>query len=119
MKAGRESKDLASRFREILEWDWAYTEACSYDGRLHHVATLESPDAEIAKEWRSRGTSTCGLWNTWLIPGLISRMSRPRCSKCCDKLGWPRGVGSPKNDEALSPLVDARLRALGVPQGET
>ncbi len=32
------------------------------------------------------------------LPGPLSRMGTPRCARCCDQAGFPRGIGSPKND---------------------
>ena len=39
------------------------------------------------------------------IPGMFSRIATRRCARCCDKLGMPRGVGSPKNNPACRPYV--------------
>lgn len=96
----------ADEFRTLAEWDWVYT---STGDRLHHFAELlDDTDAGLAGV-NAVGRATCGLTNRFFIAGLISRLSMARCARCCDRLGWPRGVGSPKNDDALRPLVRARL----------
>lgn len=93
---------------ELAEWDWVYG---AHDGYrvLHHptkynAATMEEQCAALA-------TTSCGVRALWEIPGFLSRMDALRCDECCDRLGWPRGQGSPKNDNALRPLVEARLAA--------
>ena len=98
---------MSTEFAVVAEWDWVYTG--TRDGmRLHHLATIVNPVTADA-DWRADGVSTCGLRKWWMIPGIFSRMGMPRCANCCARLGWPRGAGSPKNDEALRPLVEARL----------
>ena len=87
------------------EWDWVYTASPS-GRRLHHVAEWDDPTSD---EPQGDGRTTCGVRGRLSIPGLLSRMGMERCKRCCDALGWPHGIGSPKNDEALRPLVSARL----------
>lgn len=95
-----------SDIRELLEWDWAYTE---HGDRLHHVSTIER---ETDYGQRSvEGVTTCGIATTLFVPGLFSRMGMERCRPCCRKLGLPEGTGSPKNDDSLRPWVEARLAA--------
>lgn len=92
---------------EVIEWDWVET----WHGRvLHHAAEVHD-EFEFDFDHNGEVTTTCGrrLWAG--IPGLFSRMGAPRCKRCCAKLGWPQGEGSPKNDDALRPLVEAKLRA--------
>lgn len=43
---------------------------------------------------------------------LLSPHEAPRCKRCCKLTGTPQGFGSPKNDEALRPPVEARLKDL-------
>lgn len=45
----------------------------------------------------SRIQAACGRWIRPEIPGMFSRLSAPRCARCCDRTGVPRGEGSPKN----------------------
>lgn len=71
---------------------------------LHH-ATITDPD-DLA-EIDDGGTVldvrlTCGQRaKTVTIPGLFTRVGARRCSRCCARLGYPRGVGSPKNEQAI------------------
>lgn len=92
--------------REVVEWDWTTT--TSYN-RLHAPAEWDDPDYAAMDE---NGLTVCGYRGTLLIPGIFSRLARPRCAHCCDALGWPRGKGSPKNDVTLRPLVEARIAEL-------
>jgi hypothetical protein len=94
--------------REIIEWDWLYTDNNRSGGRLHHAASLEDP-AWWYIALSGKAVMTCGLRGAFRIPGIISRMNMPRCARCCDRLGISRGDGSPKNDEALRSWVRARL----------
>lgn len=88
---------------EIAEWDWVVF----YGGeRLHHLDHVEEQaDSEVSYE----GRTSCGREGTLHIPGLLTRLGCLRCSTCCDVLGWPRGEGSPKNDDELRPLVKERI----------
>jgi hypothetical protein len=83
----------ADYLREIAQYDWLY--AGRFD-RLHAPAEADY-DAE---EWAAVDvTFACG-WQVpmaW-IPGIFSRADMTRCAHCCDKVGLPRGDGSPKND---------------------
>jgi hypothetical protein len=94
------SKDLDAEFRDIARMDWLY--ALPRYNKLH--APLDGYDMP---HWHAENvTFACG-WKVEAanIPGIFSRMSVPRCAKCCDKLGYPRGIGSPKNDDACRVLL--------------
>jgi hypothetical protein len=41
------------------------------------------------------GEVTAGVY----LPGWLSRMGAPRCAGCCEALGYPAGVGAPRNDD--------------------
>lgn len=88
---------------ELGEWDWWQPAT----GRKLHAATVEiNPDYDTAG-W---GRTACGRGLLWLsIPGVFTRMGAKRCVLCCDALGYPHGTGSPKNDPACRPLVEARI----------
>lgn len=96
---------------EIVEWDWMYG---TTGNRLHHVPPPPQADTDPEWPWSCYTIrATCGSLLKWAaIPGMFSRMGAPRCSRGCDRLGYPRGVGSPKNDQDCRPLVEARLAAL-------
>lgn len=93
--------------QRLAEWDWLITP----DGnRLHHARL----NADLADYLTDGGVEniilTCGRWVGWAsIPGLFARMGAYRCQRCCDRIGYPRGKGSPKNDDACRPLVEARI----------
>lgn len=100
------ANEIEAEIREQLEWDWAYT--LGPGNRLHHLAEIEY----VTDWWQNRsgvGWSACGVRTEYAVPGMLSRMGMERCAHCCDRLGIPRGTGSPKNDPALRPWVEARL----------
>lgn len=98
--------------QRLVEWDWVDTATAE---RLHHVTLTD----EEAKEFTHNSqleettvTATCGRTLYWpAIPSISSRLSMPRCQRCCSRLGYPQGDGSPKNDSACQPLVEARIDA--------
>ena len=95
--------ERAEEVRLLGEWDWWY--GPPRYRVLHAAEVTYDPSLDTAGE----GMSVCGWQTTFAIPGIFSRMSLPRCAKCCDKLGYPRGTGSPKNDQRCRPLVEQRL----------
>lgn len=60
--------------------------------RLHRVAEIEWDDEDMTGGY---GVTVCGRRGRLIMPGLISRLSLPRCAHCCRMLGVPRGNGSP------------------------
>jgi hypothetical protein len=71
---------------------------------LHRVGRerTEWEGAEVRGAVALYGDTVCGIENRLMsMPGIISRMGLPRCAKCCDKLGVPRGEGAPFNDKNL------------------
>jgi len=90
----------------LVEWSWVYTVGRG-GYRLHPLIEYDSKAFEEMCE--GEGVTSCGIRGRFAIPGLFSRMGMPRCSRCCDALGWPRGNGSPKNDDMLRPLMEALL----------
>ena len=46
---------------------------------------------------RGEGITICGRKGSLMMPGIFSRIGLPRCSRCCDILGIPRGEGAPFN----------------------
>lgn len=105
----------AQRMRELVEWDWVYTLSRGA-ARLHHL-TEGDLDA-LENQGSTAGRASCALTTRFAIPGIFSRMGRKRCSRCCTRLGYPQGTGSPKNDDACRPLVEARLAALAEDAGQ-
>lgn len=105
-----EAKYGGPRDRNALEefatWDWLITPGGS---TLHALRAFDDP-AEANALWGGWGRTACGRHDVWLmIPGYGDRMAMPRCLQCCRAKGWPPGKGSPKNDQALRPLVEAEL----------
>lgn len=97
---------ISERDFALWEWDWGYTR----NGRLlHHAADLKL-EREYG-ETQGEAVTSCGRRVFLMIPGIFSRMGMERCGRCCDALGYPRGIGSPKNDDECRPLVEDRLSA--------
>lgn len=88
---------------EVAEWDWIVTGRWD---RLHAPEKWDDPDYGAYDE---EAVTACGLTGWFSIPGVFTRMGAPRCAHCCRIRGYPRGNGSPKNDDAIRPLVEARL----------
>lgn len=110
----RDGEEDAYSLANLARLDWVVTASYgSYrdGGRLHALASFD--DAELAEEqWGGAGTTLCGFHSEWLnIPGIFSRMGQKRCNRCCDLSGYPRGEGSPKND-------DECRRILGLPKSK-
>lgn len=94
-----------SDYREVAEWDWVQF---VHGDHLHHPAELDHDDW-THEEVQGHGRASCGRRGWMMIPGTFSRLGAPRCRQCCAAVGYPPGTGSPKNDDALRPLVEARL----------
>jgi hypothetical protein len=92
---------------ELAEWDWVITPTGHV---LHHAATLSDPDS-FDEQACGPGVTSCGRTADLSIPGVFSRMARPRCQQCCAAVSFPDGIGSPKNDDTCRPLVEQRLAA--------
>lgn len=94
-------------FQARIEWRSRWVQMT--EGRstsLHRVAQLDDPAAWTDMPYGT-GRTVCGLRGSVGMPGFISRMSAPRCRKCCKALGVPRGNGAPYNDRSL----DEKARA--------
>ena len=105
MGSSRATGGGVSGWLEIAEWDWVELLAGSV---LHAVASVTNdPD----DDWRGEGATECGRSGEFVIPGLFTRMGAQRCKRCCDRTSMPHGKGSPKNDDACRPVVEARIAA--------
>lgn len=94
-----------NEIERLGEWVWWVTPTWR---TLHAAASIDIDDGY---ETSGDGVTVCGR-RAWLsIPGVFTRMGAPRCKRCCAGLGYPQGVGSPKNDAVCRPLVEARLAA--------
>lgn len=51
-----------------------------------------------------RRTPICGDERPVTLPGMFSRMGRPRCPECCAKLGITEGDGAGLNDDEARPV---------------
>lgn len=83
----------------LAEYDWVVT----YAGDFLHAPARHIDDDEW---WDGDGVenlvTACGrTLKHPSIPGIFTRMGAKRCDRCCDNVGYPRGVGSPKNDDAI------------------
>jgi hypothetical protein len=78
-------------------WRWQYADADDYDF-LHRIAAPFSAKDKEGWEFEA-GTAVCGLKGTFQMPGVMSRMGRPRCPKCCEIMSVPEGDGAPYNQK--------------------
>lgn len=104
--------DEDQRERALWECDWATT---LHGDKLHHATKATLTDYQDYTS--GDGETSCGRKLFLLIPGMFTRMGAERCGRCCDVLGYPRGTGSPKNDEKCKPFLSARLKGLGLKSG--
>jgi hypothetical protein len=92
-----------SEFLDLCELDWAQTPTGTI---LHAVASFDGDDDLVPVG--GLGVTVCGRRGRLSIPGMFMRMHAPRCRACCRALGYPDGVGSPKNNENCRALAEAR-----------
>ena len=97
-----------SQFMELVEWDWC---ELPNGNHLHGIRRFSGEDDLVPVG--GAGVTACGRSGRLSIPGLFARMDAQRCMACCTALGYPRGVGSPKNGgDEIRALIEARLRKL-------
>lgn len=97
-------------------WRWVY--GWPSFNVLHRLAEMTACSDHSASSWgfTSRactGIAACGYVpaategggftpeGLFFMPGIVSRMGLRRCAKCCDKVGVPRGRGTPWNQSDL------------------
>jgi hypothetical protein len=91
--------------RETIEWDWVDMD----DEYLHCPSVWNDEDYNAYDE---EAETWCGQRGHGSIPGVFSRMGRPRCPTCCQTVGMPEGIGSPKNDDQARPVAQLRIDCL-------
>lgn len=99
------TRSLADEGRDLIAYDWLVT---THGGVLHHAEITDPDDlAEIADGGTVEDVRlTCGRRaKSVTIPGVFTRMGAPRCQRCCDRLGYPHGIGSPKNDAEIRVML--------------
>lgn len=71
---------------------------------LHRISEIEwgvYSDGELEymkdEQISGYGKAVCGAKGDFQMPGMFSRMGRPRCKHCCRLLGIPDGHGAPYN----------------------
>lgn len=98
--------------QELVDYDWLIPSSGRPSrARLHHARVGQGLSGYDDTAWGDV-TAACGRVLPFaVIPGVFSRMSVPRCAKCCDVLGYPRGVGSPKNDDRCRELLGLKVTA--------
>ena len=104
--SGLLGSDGLSEWRTTAEWDWV---EFPNGEALHAPLWTFSEDEDGC---HADGFVACRRGGRLWIPGLGARLSAPRCKQCCRAVGIPEGVGSPKNDDALRPFIEARLQEI-------
>lgn len=84
-------------FDEIALFDWVHTRDDKYR-KLHAAVGLHPYFDDDTAGFAS---TLCGRSGWLAVPGVFSRMSTPRCKRCCRLAGIPAGDGSPKNDRRV------------------
>lgn len=85
----------------LADFDWVQTRS----GEQLHAVHMHIPIGKLARLDDALPTFVrlaCGRRTVASIPGPFTRIRAKRCDRCCDALGYPRGVGSPKNDRSES-----------------
>lgn len=102
---------MTTEARRIVEADWLMPATWRV---LHHAELTDQQCEDLADEgtlWEPV-TLTCGQQAASVsIPGVLSRMGKPRCRRCCGRLGYPEGYSSPKNDPACAGRLRERVGA--------
>lgn len=107
--------ESADEFISIARFDWLELgdgdSTFHADNKLHavrdedwtqdHRAGMEQEWAVLCPVRLACGEVAASAW----IPGVFTRMGAERCKGCCRALGYPEGVGSPKNDQACRALL--------------
>lgn len=97
------------QFAAIARVDWVVTRSWNRLHVLPHGPWTEEQALDVAHEWMVPGPVLLGCGRIAAmacIPGVGSRMSLPRCKRCCRVTGFPEGDGSPKNDDRCRALLD-------------
>jgi hypothetical protein len=85
---------------------WLYPSAGRPGCRLHAVPADDYDlERDIEREGQEPTTAACGRTAQFTYPGVVSRLVRPRCTRCCSALGIPAGDGTPCNE--ASPTLTA------------
>jgi hypothetical protein len=93
--------ESADDFMNIARYDWLVTATGTV---LHAVTDSEFKDVhrhDMQHEWAVLHPVRLACGQTAaavFIPGMFTRQTLARCGKCCRRLGFPEGKGSPKND---------------------
>ena len=110
---------MTATFPNRSEWRWRWMVLPSWNV-LHRVAELEEqweePPYEDERLPHGEGQTVCGRSGYLFMPGVFSRMGLRRCAHCCDRLGIPRGDGSPFNEGIEEPGCEGpepEAKALG------
>lgn len=90
-------------------WEWWTPAAGDARSLLHYVAGAADPAwyrRVVDTEGAALVAAACGLHTRFTAAGILSRMGRPRCARCCARLGVPRGDGTPRNETSLGRAAD-------------
>jgi hypothetical protein len=103
-----EDAQTFAEFVSLARYDWLVSKSWN---RLHwaDLSGLSSEDKQATADYwgvsvpvrLACGRTAASLW----IPGIFSRMGAPRCAGCCRALGYPAGIGSPKNSDGCRKML--------------
>lgn len=87
-------------FIGYVTMDWIDFGRCT---RLHSPASFK---VDLDGWCLTDVTTACGRHTERaFIPGIFTRISAPRCARCCAETDLPPGIGSPKNDDACRRIL--------------
>ena len=95
-REGSPRSDLPFALWEHWHSRWCYGGLARPDSRLHRLVQVVEWDEDEPQ--RIVGRAACGRRLLWAMPGLTSRMGRPRCLVCCRMVGISPGNGAPFNE---------------------
>lgn len=85
-------------FTRKAEWRFRWLVTESWEVLHRVVAGTKSEGGPNCGVGAADATTACGLRRPFLaMPGVLSRMGRPRCKRCCRAVGVPQGNGAPFN----------------------
>jgi len=92
------AKEVVAAMQQT-HWEWLGI----VGGCLHYVPAMRKRGAyeRFRDNFPQQPQRTaCGLLVQMFLPGVANRLSGKRCDWCCDRLGIPRGYGTPGNEMA-------------------
>lgn len=85
------------------KYSWLYVRGCGE--RLHFVGSVTEWTQEMVDGGGLHLRAACGLRAQMALPGVLARLGRPRCKRCCKAIGITQGNGCPANDKTCQEVA--------------